>query len=712
MKFLKKAVNNVKINANKAAKKAKSAVKKTGVNINKKAKKITKKVNKKRGKKKEFFDNRATLIDKAIDVTKKVSSKAANIRIFGNKNAFKVKTWPTDSPDFEYPEKREPDLLARKDFGVAFSGGGLRSASCTIGALRALHEMGLESRVRYISCISGGSWAAVPYTYLPDTIRKNDQDENFLGKYINPENLETLEKQEGDSVFLNNLAKHGNAAIAISSIGSLAKNSSLESIKGHFTITRILNIFGKTGPESDESYAEALGRIIFRKFLLDEDKYMAWKEDSKLTQDTIKRRGISVNNFRFVEKDRPFLIVNGALNLDNFSLGIFAKEFGKDKSLVQKMNPFMNFYLVEFTPIYSGMHVHQFKAKNVGGGYIENPGWDSFKPKRTKNYFHSQEVSVLQGSKNHRLSLKDVVAVSGAAPAYFLQTISTVMRKIGLGNRSPFPEFNTWPVKSTVTPIAREMQYGDGGYCDNYGIIPQLKRSVKNIVVFINTSDSLIIEEEDSTFPDGIKVDSYLPVLFGQEVKNNLRNDILSPTNFLQKEGRFFGAGNAQVFDGLADKEGSTAKDAYRSVLEDLVLSYNLDKRTLKDKNVQLDRPLTRADLDKINWEKDDNPEDYIGKIKGVCYSHRKLKVIKNSYYGIILPYTANILFIYNESITTWCGKLPNNEIVAELFKAEENFPNMGTFTLKPKSQALKALSQLLSWQTIRLKSIIEEMAE
>ena len=55
--------------------------------------------------------------------------------------------------------------LREADLGIAFSGGGTRSASATVGQLRGLEQNGWLSRVRYMTAVSGGSWAAVPYTY-------------------------------------------------------------------------------------------------------------------------------------------------------------------------------------------------------------------------------------------------------------------------------------------------------------------------------------------------------------------------------------------------------------------------------------------------------------------------------------------------------------------------------------------------------------------
>lgn len=54
-----------------------------------------------------------------------------------------------DFPEAELVSFKED--YANRDLGVAFSGGGTRSAACTVGQLKALDELGLLPRVKYIS---------------------------------------------------------------------------------------------------------------------------------------------------------------------------------------------------------------------------------------------------------------------------------------------------------------------------------------------------------------------------------------------------------------------------------------------------------------------------------------------------------------------------------------------------------------------------------
>lgn len=54
----------------------------------------------------------------------------------------------------------EREVLGTPDWGLAISGGGIRSATIAIGALKALHDQGVLDHVDAISTVSGGGYAA------------------------------------------------------------------------------------------------------------------------------------------------------------------------------------------------------------------------------------------------------------------------------------------------------------------------------------------------------------------------------------------------------------------------------------------------------------------------------------------------------------------------------------------------------------------------
>ena len=100
--------------------------------------------------------------------TKLTITLAAVLFLFGlayitrsNVETVAVRTWITDTnsgaplPEMADAELAVPWLKDRASFGIAFSGGGIRSASAPLGQLRALHSLGWLDRARYISANSG-----------------------------------------------------------------------------------------------------------------------------------------------------------------------------------------------------------------------------------------------------------------------------------------------------------------------------------------------------------------------------------------------------------------------------------------------------------------------------------------------------------------------------------------------------------------------------
>ncbi len=91
------------------------------------------------------------------------------------------KTAPADAgyaADFETVRAAENAWIAQRRaaaglpppsddlIGVAFSGGGIRSATFNLGVLQALEKSGLLRHVDYLSSVSGGGYAASCYTWL------------------------------------------------------------------------------------------------------------------------------------------------------------------------------------------------------------------------------------------------------------------------------------------------------------------------------------------------------------------------------------------------------------------------------------------------------------------------------------------------------------------------------------------------------------------
>jgi len=209
-------------------------------------------------------------------------------------STFSVKAWPSSWIENNgFPEDNLnsfQDSHGQRNVGVAFSGGGTRSAACTLGQLKALHDLDIMKDVKYISAVSGGAWAATPYTFV-DNLNFTD----FFGRISEPEDID---------------AKECSTSIPKSFQECIVKSGIISKlIKAGFS--------GK----GDESFAHVIGQIFLKPF----DKH---DPSSSFTYNTETQLEALENNnhkdlkFHIARESAPFLIVGATLlNQDgvNFS---------------------------------------------------------------------------------------------------------------------------------------------------------------------------------------------------------------------------------------------------------------------------------------------------------------------------------------------------------------------------------------------------------
>lgn len=261
-----------------------------------------------------------------------------------------ARNWNIEAEPALFPERDDEDglagpwLRAKADLGIAFSGGGRRSAAATLGQLRGLRATGLLEQVRYISAVSGGAWAALPFTYLPEQV---DED-LFLGIAKDPEvlTLEDFRHAEG---------------------GSLAQAISNAVIIDNFLWEAI-----KLG--GDETYARAIGDLFLRPFGTDDTARFftfhrgardAVLAGNRKTDD--ERCYLEEGDFYTVRDGRPYLVVGSTiLRLGNT---------GRSRQKIQ----------CEFTPLYTGVRrlfpTAGRRGVPIGGGYVESFAYDSENPR-------------------------------------------------------------------------------------------------------------------------------------------------------------------------------------------------------------------------------------------------------------------------------------------------------------------------------------------
>jgi len=387
-------------------------------------------------------------------------------------------------PFNEFPESQLASLTAKPNLGLAFSGGGNRAAVCALGQLRGLKAIGALSKVRYISAVSGGSWFAVPYSFVAD-------EKTFLGTYVPPGNL------------------HWNLLKDAAAPGSFAKCATQARMP-------ILNILNTRHLRGDENFAYFLNRIYLKPFrgvasreLGDEHRFFCYDTDT-LKQILKNNPSLKKSDFNISPPGRPYLIANGTIVRP-------WRFFNRARRFV----PF------EMTPNYSGSGPYRAGSRildlSIGGGYVESFGYDS--KLRGKTAIAGRQSGLrgwratahlpgrwgLNAFASPRFSLSDVIACSGSAPSVVLPELSYVVG---------FPQFQHWSPHDMPQSRSAELIHTDGGGLDNSGVIPLLRRNVKTIVAFVNAQVSF--DNGQPTFP------GYVAALFGAGKPAHL-NEVLPP---------------------------------------------------------------------------------------------------------------------------------------------------------------------------------------
>ena len=317
-----------------------------------------------------------------------------------------------DKPSFVYPETHLESLKSKESIGVAFSGGGTRSAAAVAGQLRGLAAIGVLDRVRYISAVSGGAWAAGPFTFLPGHI----SDTEFFGSVLPPQK------------------------VTVDSLRDFSKRSLLRSVSDAVIVDDFFSQAIRGA--GDETFSRAIGSVFLDRFDLNDKGRFLTHDDSTLaaalaanTRAADRKYYLKDEDFYVARPGRPFLVVGAT---------IFA-----DSGPARRLH-------TEFTPSYSGTRGRFNRGQPVGGGYVESLGLDAKTPER-----HSKGVATLKlGSSKHRFALSDMIGTSGAAP-------QEMLRKVGL-DFVGFPEFRNWAFKTPRSFTEdEELSYGDGGHIEN-----------------------------------------------------------------------------------------------------------------------------------------------------------------------------------------------------------------------------------------------------
>lgn len=420
-----------------------------------------------------------------------------------------ARTWTTPPAPADWPELGLPEIAARSPIGLCFSGGGTRALAAAWGQLRALKALGVLDQARWISGVSGGSWAAGIYTF-----QRQSDEATLLGEPADPASLTLAEL----SVVLD-----------ASSLGHAAT----------YDVSGWLRAGVHDAGSQSRQWGRAVGVGLLAPYgLYDTGTVEALVASAEHADEILSRPGnraaLGGVQLRAPSPDRPFLVVNACV-------------LGPERDLpLAEERPIP----IEFTPWYAGIAGTQtgvFRSRHgalkrvvdaiVGDtrpGTTVAPlgGWigESFA-------FGGAPAALRPGVQSvpapaSPWSLADVLGASSSAWAGVLEEFPGLGELYGLA-----PRATLWPGWTWRAPPADDFALGDGGILENFGIPALLRRGAERLWVFVNTATPLATDwEPGDDAPKSDQMDAYLPALFGRPVASvgttTVDNLVLDPSGF------------------------------------------------------------------------------------------------------------------------------------------------------------------------------------
>lgn len=411
-----------------------------------------------------------------------------------------------------FPELADERVSLRPNVGIALSGGGNRAYSASIGLLRALTQLGLlGDHVRYLSAVSGGSWAATAYTYYSrGAPGVADSDIELLG---------------GQPVAAADLSLSGLATMPPRAMGVAStdkRNRVLAGIDvsktdGVVEIEQRLRA-AATRPEAlaqlERSLRSAWVDMVYSVYLAPVgigNHSWAWHADEVAE---LRARNEELGDAPFAlpaDESRPFLIVNAVL-------------LGPSASAPWLPSSWSSLRRFEFTSSYVGVYArplltsHLLPALSIGstveqrlGGFVQPLGFGG--PNAPPNGSATRQaggsggawVRVPAPQPESRLSLGDAVGWSSCASGIEWANIAIINQSQAALSLLT-PQASYWPPAAavdggggggdggtdTTTPVqgppSTATLFADGGTIDNSGVIDLLVRGTTTIVALLSSS--------------------------------------------------------------------------------------------------------------------------------------------------------------------------------------------------------------------------------
>jgi len=568
----------------------------------------------------------------------------------------------------EIPEQRDGNV------GLCFSGGGSRALAAAWGQMRGLHQLGLLGKARALSSVSGGSWATVPFTYLPKSI----SNKQFLGGFVaDPHELRVTDLfTDNEAAVLDHMDKK--------SLGYVPTQDGMDIVALALQVPELL----ACGVPADRLWSHLIGKYVLEPFGLaafdKEELPLGWFcADESMAQQILAVNKEIGDTYHTVRADdelpRPFHVINTSM---------FVRPCREPKT-----DNFEYLAPVQATPFFTGISSVPLASASsdtaVGGGGVRSFAFDSdllhVLPSKMSaksavgdgpnegagSSAGDSSVVLRQGSP---FTLADITGASSAAFAEFVY--NSLHDKIKLD-----PEFQYWPIKNLRAPAGSTQEFADGGALENLGVAAMLRyQDVDNLIVFINSENKLEKGKIEKGKPKRGKnatvvVSDAIPPLFGLQ-------PYAKP-----KTGK---PGGYIPYPPITDPGTQTGAS-----------EYGFNKVLDPGRFGELIDGLWRAST------KNRDVDSRARAGKGAClFLQKDVAVQANNWWGVQAGRSVNILWVYNNRASDWNKQLRD----AVRLVVPPSFPWYSTASTHLSKVKVNLLAHFSAWVVADNASVFEGM--
>mmetsp|Transcript_11118 Transcript_11118/g.33266 ORF Transcript_11118/g.33266 Transcript_11118/m.33266 type:complete len:567 (-) Transcript_11118:1702-3402(-) len=395
-----------------------------------------------------------------------------------------AKVWYTQIPGkFAYPEADASSLATKTNSAIVFTGGGVRSYTCTLGYLAGLRDAGLLDKPRYIGGVSGGSWAVAAYVYAQlgsPGVAANDEE--LLCSVADPANL------------------------TMDGLNTIPDGCARKSGTVSLTETLVEEYF-EHGVAAGELWSRTISKIYLESQGISDTAYFT-QSKATLSDITAANPELGSETWVLPVDSRPFMVVGTTMVGPDLLLS------DANHSWIQQ----------EGTPLYFGMpdlmnityelsHVDPFTPKTLTlpvGGFIEPYAVGSTPVGPAEQVPSGGTIKTTPGP--NPFYLRELIGMSSFVAGGVTSSVLPASVASGLS-----PKFANFPRDGTTTDD-HVMVYADGGLKENMPLIPMIRRRVAKVVGFINAETALAPSSVWNPATDPVSsevVDDYLAGYFG-----------------------------------------------------------------------------------------------------------------------------------------------------------------------------------------------------